>query len=66
MLSLFLSFPINFLVGPSTLVDLPGKGGTLFIMGLGQALRGFFDCYQFVFVLPELIDQAKKVYDNER
>jgi hypothetical protein len=49
----FIAFVNNLFVGPSKMLFFPDN---VWIMGLGQILRGFFDPFTCVPALPEMID----------
>lgn len=59
ILACLLSFFTNLFVGPSELFGLPD---TIWMMALGQALRGLIDPFTLVPSLPEMIESVQGFY----
>jgi len=55
----FLSFFSNLCVGPSNIFVLPNN---IYVMMLGQALRGMIDPFTLVPSLPEMIESVMPLY----
>jgi hypothetical protein len=55
----FLSFFTNLCVGPSRMFSLPDN---IYVMVLGQAIRGLVDPFTLVPSLPEMIESAMCYY----
>ena len=62
MLASFIAFLTNLFVGPTLLFPFPN---TVYILALGQILRGLFDPLILIPALPEMIDQALPLYPKQ-